>query len=308
MATFQNTILICPSCGAGELARESGPGPGPRLVCSKCTFSVEADPGTGFFDLRLGGKPQGHTLLIHEEEDFYANDRFMKFVVEENSAQLRQVIQECRPTEVLDIGCGNGDYGALFGGTGSFYCGLEPSDIPRRKSKSVAEFLESRLLVHNDPSKPLPVKKESVNLVTLLASYDHLPDRKTVIQDAWSKLKPGGYLLVNMTNYGFWLKRLINRVTDGSHFRHEDEHFCVHDPESLSAEIRSFVPEAEVFIERAGYVCIPNAPKSASFVYFSKKWIRGLNSVIKSALAKVLRLRSSGSMMIVVFRKPQSSR
>jgi hypothetical protein len=123
----------------------------------------------------------------------------------------------------------------------------------------------------------------------------------------WSKLKPGGHMVLNMTNYAFWVKALVNRLTGKQLFKNEHEHFCVHSPASLDAEIRSFVPDAERVVCDSDFVYIPNLPKKVAFLYINQPFIKFLNDLTRLLLHHIFRMRERGSIMTLVFRKPDQS-
>ena len=217
-----------------------------------------------------------------------------------NSAVLQRVLATCNPENVVDIGCGGGDYSFVLQGHLHFYYGLEPSPIPKGR------VLEERpannvVLIHTDPAKPLPLVAASAGMVMFLASYDHVPNRAQVLQQAWAAVKPGGYLLINMTNYGFWAKRILNCLVHGRVARHEDEHFCVHDPDTLEAEVLANCPGAERFTCHADYIWVPNSPLTV--LYRSRRLLQGANFFLRCCIHDLLRQRNAGAVMICVFRK-----
>ena len=121
---------------------------------------------------------------------------------------------------------------------------------------------------------------------------------------AWGKLRPGGHLLINMTNYGYWLKSLANRVRGAEHFKHEHEHFCVHSAESLPTEILGIVPGAKLIHLDSDYRHLPNLPRKLSFLYFHALWIDIANLLARTLVVDICRIRNRGAVMIAVFQKP----
>jgi SAM-dependent methyltransferase len=205
---------------------------------------------------------QDRSLLSDEEP--ILNPAMTSFAVAMTTQTIREALRKCKPNTLLDIGCGDGGYSEALSDLYTSYLGLEPSEIPAPKRLRNPPG-ENVILVHNDPSKPLPVAKNSVDLVMFLASYDHIPNRKEVVAQAWEALKPFGFLLITMTNYSFWAKRLLNFVLGREVAKQEHDHFCVHDPKTLANEILSSARIGEVFWCQADNIYIPNS--SATIFY-----------------------------------------
>ena len=215
--------------------------------------------------------------------------------------RLRRALKVIRPDIILDIGCGTGTYAFRLHGLFESYVGLDPSSMPEGFS-ATRPLPSNAVLIKNDP-ETWPIAEGEVDLVSFIASYDHIPNRAKAIKDAWSKLRPGGHLLINLTNYGYWLKRIANCMLRRQILRHEDEHFCVHSVESLTNEVRGYVEEAKLIFLDADSRHIPNLPHKLSFIYFSPRWIRILNSLSRFLVTHLLRIKNRGAVMIVVFQK-----
>ena len=297
------TILTCPNCiniPLSILAFQDNL----DLICSNCKITVKRDNRTGFLDFRplLLNPQQQQSLLEQQCQDFYANEAFKDFTLGLNNSHLLEAFDYCKPNVLLDIGCGTGGFSKLLSGRYQKYYGFDPSDIPRNLPPTQSINVNI-ILAHNDLNKPLPVINESVDTISFLASYDHIPNRGPCVQDLWQKLKPGGFMLVNMTNYGFWVKALINMITGKKLFKNEHEHFCVHNPDTLIKEISTFVPNVEVVFEDADFQYIPNLPQRLGFLYPNVAIAKFINSAVRIFLHKILRLKNRGSVMTVIFKK-----
>ena len=234
--------------------------------------------------------------------DFYANDAYQKFNTALSDDSVQHYVKDFKLDKVLEIGCGTGDMRKYLHSYGEFY-GLDPSDVINQTLPE--QDMEKVFLIHNEVSKGIPIKDESIDSIFFFASYDHIPKPKEVIIDVWSKLKPGGYMLINMTNYGFWLKQLINKITGKQLFKNESEHYCVHNPSSLITEINGFLGNDFSMAVDADRIYIPNLPKKLSFYYFNMSFIKLNNFLVRFLFHKIFRMKNRGSIMTVVFQKPE---
>ena len=291
------TAICCPCCQNQLLAGDK------KLLCSSCNTTYETLK-SGFIDFSENNPPvQERGLQSQMEVDFYSNDKFERFLAECNLNNIKECLSRFSNSALLDIGCGAGGMYKVVEEFCVHYYGCDPSDV-----EGSFEPCSGVFLIHNDISKTLPIKNESIDCIALFASYDHLPQPEAVIQDAWQKLKPGGHMLINMTNYGFWLKTLINKLSGKQLFKNEHEHYCVHSPQTLEHEIKCFIPEAKLLYSESDYVYLPNLPKKLSFVYFSTWWIRFLDGLTKTVFYKIFRMKERGSLMTLVFQKPGDSK
>jgi len=291
-----NNILLCPHCLKENLQLEETS----TLRCGRCKVTFCQNPSTFFYDFRSQVSSQDKGLLIEQELDFYSNNIFENHVRTSTRKRYKKTIQLLKPENILDIGCGTGALAETIREDFASYIGFEPSDVPNRNGCSSPENV---FLFHDDVGKELPIRNQSIDLVLFMASYDHIPNPKLIVRDAWNKLKYGGHLMIVMSNYAFWIKSFINLMGSRTFFKHEHEHYCVHSPESLEKEILSFVPEAHLEMIDADDLYIPNLPKVVSLLYFNNWWLWALNKVLKFFCTSILRLKHRGSTMILVFKK-----
>lgn len=288
------TPLTCPACG--ECIRI--PSDRSELVCPACGRVFAINPLDGFYALYDLAPIQNRSLLSDEEP--ILNPAMTSFGVSLTVRTIREALRKCRPNTVLDIGCGNGGYAEALSSLYTSYLGLEPSVIPA--SKRISKPLgENVILVHNDPSRPLPVKKNSCDLVMFLASYDHIPNRNEMVAQAWDAVKPFGFMLITMTNYSFWAKRMLNFVLGREVAKQEHDHYCVHTPSTLEAEVLSNGRIGEVFWCEADNIYIPNS--RAQILYQSRLVLTVANWLLRHTVTSFLRKKHAGSTMTVVLRK-----
>jgi SAM-dependent methyltransferase len=217
------------------------------------------------------------------------------------AAGLRRAIKACDPNTVLDIGCGSGWYSFSLRDCYTTYIGLEPSDIPQDRRLCEAPP-RNVLLVHNDPVKPLPVADASIEMALFLASYDHIPNRRGMLEEVWRVLRPGGFILITMTNYGFWAKRLLNVLSGQQLAKAEHDHFCVHDPRTLEEEVLEFTGAKLVRCD-ADDIYLPNS--RLRLLYRSQFLLGIFNRGLRFLVHDVLACSNSGSTMTLVFQKPR---
>lgn len=293
-----NTVLSCPRGHRALLSiHDDG------AVCPTCGTAYPRNGRTGFYDLRTTAPMQHRSLLIHEAETSVSQTPFFRAAWAANAAELRHVLGQRPPGVVLDIGCGGGGFASDLAGLYQIYYGLEPSDIPQARVRELRTDL-SMVLAHNDPAKMLPLATGSVDSAMLLASYDHIPDLGLVLRPAWDALVPGGRLLINMTNYGFWAKRLLNWLTRKPRWQHVEDHFRVHSPTSLIEEVGTSLPDAGVDRIVADYWYLPRPPSVIASL-IPPFAVMTLDALLKVTVRSIFRKKNAGSTMIVVFKKPE---
>jgi SAM-dependent methyltransferase len=267
------------------------------LICAACPHRIVREESDGFYSFQNEPPAQDRSLLVHMEAP--RNRYLRQYSHKLNQTQLREVFSSFDCAAVLDIGCGAGQSWRYF--TQPFrYYGLEPSPLPERLRRLEPPPAHV-MLIRNDPSKPLPVAAASFTMATFLASYDHIPDRREILRQTWESLRIGGHMVFYMTNYGFWAKRFVNALMRRPAFKHEHEHYCVHSPESLTAEVTAECPGARLVDCRADYFWVPNTP--FRLLYRSKLLLRALDLTAWIAVHGILRLRNAGAVMICVFEK-----
>lgn len=224
-----DNILKCPTCDSNteSLLIKKG-----SVECRQCK-SIYKKNGS-FYNLYIGEKVSEGFLLEEQEENVVTNEKFGTFVFNATLNQLKKELNHFKCSNILDLGCGNGAYANFLEGYYDKYYGLEPSDIPEKRLLKVEDGeISNTVLCHFSTNGSYPIQNNSVDVVSLIAVYDHIPDIKPSIIDAWNKVKKGGGMIVVMQNYDFWIKSIAKGIVNEKHLKHEDAHFRVHSPESL---------------------------------------------------------------------------
>lgn len=110
-----------------------------------------------------------------------------------------------RGLDLVDVGCAHADFEVWARPHLASYTGVEPSKalLPRDRSEGRA----FRLL--RGTAEKLPVKEASADVVLLKEVLDHCYDPAAVLKEARRVLRPGGAVLLTLTNDHAWYKRLL---------------------------------------------------------------------------------------------------
>jgi tRNA (uracil-5-)-methyltransferase TRM9 len=102
------------------------------------------------------------------------------------------------PLTVLDVGCGNGRFGAFLAqklGTDLVYCGMDSNPVLLERARAALSGLEARLELRDVIENP-PDGGE-YDLVALFGVLHHVPgsqQRREFIRTLAQRVTPGGYL------------------------------------------------------------------------------------------------------------------
>ncbi|HTB23108.1 MAG TPA: class I SAM-dependent methyltransferase [bacterium] len=122
-----------------------------------------------------------------------------------------------RGLDLVDVGCAHADFEAWARPQLASYTGVEPSTALLPKNRS--EGADFRLL--RGKAEKLPCAAKSADLVLLKEVLDHCYDPAAVLKEASRVLRPGGVVLLTLTNDRAWYKRLLPgraaRIKAGQH-------------------------------------------------------------------------------------------
>jgi SAM-dependent methyltransferase len=161
--------LRCAACGVSYPVRETIP----DMVSSSL---MSADEWTAWQQHLEGFQARRNKRL--ETPDAVINKFDKSLSMQEDFAAFTQIDGGC----VLDVGCGPGKFRHRFAPPGPDYIGIDP--IPLAECET---FPFMRAL-----AEKLPVRRDSVDHVTVLGALDHFKDRDAFLREVVRVLKPGG--------------------------------------------------------------------------------------------------------------------
>ncbi len=150
---------------------------------------------TAFFD---GSKPwQGD--LYRAQDDYFAH------VIQRRKAYAMEMIQALPgipPGRVLDVGCGSGVYLEELLAMGFEAYGMDISEemLAVTRSRLSAAVEAGRLHLAQGDVEHIPFETGTFDLVTCVGVFGYLLRDEAALAEILRVLKPGGYLLLNLTN------------------------------------------------------------------------------------------------------------
>ena len=143
--------------------------------CERCGFE--------FFDPALAGNEAFYRELEHAE--YFVENR-------PEFGRTLQLVRKFGLRRVLDVGCGSGIFLELARQSGCETCGLELNPAAAEKARARGHRVFSRLLHELKPGEV----GEGFELITLFQVLEHVPEPVTLLRQAATLLRPGGYISV----------------------------------------------------------------------------------------------------------------
>lgn len=129
---------------------------------------------------------------------------------------------------LVDAGCGHADFRSYLPSVWR-YVGVDPS--PEQLAHALQADPKARLI--QGAAECLPLRAASCEAVLLKEVLDHSFDPSAVFQEAARVLKPGGLLVVTLTNDRSWFKRLLPGINRRLKEKQKD-HFHFFGPADLA--------------------------------------------------------------------------
>ncbi|MCH7564189.1 MAG: class I SAM-dependent methyltransferase [Gemmatimonadetes bacterium] len=173
-------VVRCTNCGLVFL--------NPRLVPSRLTAIYESE---GYYrrSQTEEGPPRGYA-------DYLSLRDHLRFVADEVLRPLKGMT----PGKVLDVGCSMGIVLDRFREHGWQPYGVDVSPYATDHARR-----ELGITVFTGTVEQVDLPSESLDLITMLLTVEHLSDPKSVLRDLNNVLKPGGVLVVGTHDIeGFW--------------------------------------------------------------------------------------------------------
>ena len=109
---------------------------------------------------------------------------------------------------VLDLGCGLGASSAALARLGFHVIGMDPVEVSVRIGTLAVRECGVGALVTLlvGAGEALPIRAGSFDIVVLCGVIEHVPPahRRALLHEAWSALRPGGFLLIHDTPNRLW--------------------------------------------------------------------------------------------------------
>jgi SAM-dependent methyltransferase len=139
-----------------------------------------------------------------------------------------------RALDLVDVGCAHADFEPWVRGALRSYTGVEPSRalLPQNRFEGKA----FRLL--RGQAEKLPLKAASADAVLLKEVLDHCWSPEKVLREVRRVLRPGGVVLLTLTNDRAWYKRLLPAWAARIKASQEGEHFNFFHPDWVAALLR----------------------------------------------------------------------
>lgn len=218
------TFIVCPQC-RGDLARQHD-----SFECRACAKSypvreeipqfdepavrtgageaTESNDGGGSRDQRRGYWDRGwqarfmsdHAFLnelrtradwvayLEREKEILGKDRHVS-VIEASRGTIQGKV-------LLDIGCGAGTSGAMFGYSGAQYIGLDHSPHAAMYTLRHLRAVRGEGFTLQSNAEALPLRDGCIDVVYSNGVLHHTPNFSTAMDEAYRVLKPGGRAIV----------------------------------------------------------------------------------------------------------------
>ncbi len=154
-----------------------------------------------------------------------------------NSLAFRAFLRDVTPGRVLDVGCGPGDYLAVWQQLGWHVEGVEPNPEVARRA---AERLGAR--VHAGFIEEVSLPDGGYDVITMSHSLEHVPSPRTVLGILRAALARNGRLVLMVPNFAAWDRRVFGATWYGLEVPRHLYHF---EPATITALLEAVGFEVE---------------------------------------------------------------
>ncbi len=123
---------------------------------------------------------------------------------------LHEEVAEIHFGTCAEVCCGTGEAFALFEKSIDTGIGVDISSSMLEKAKSA--FPNSQLLFVQGDATLLPLADNSFDSVAMLGGIHHVPDRKSLFEQIFRVLKPGGVFFFREPVSDFWLWKFLRAI------------------------------------------------------------------------------------------------
>jgi len=133
---------------------------------------------------------------------------------------------------LLDVGAGRGDFYKSVENLVKKYVGIEPSSAMHKD-----DIIEEDFELKSGSGEKISYKEE-FDVCLIKEVLDHCYDPEKVIKNCFEALKPGGALIISLTNSRAYYKLILKRRAKKIEESHEDHlfHFSPHDIKKIIIE------------------------------------------------------------------------
>lgn len=136
--------------------------------------------------------------------------------------------------DVLDIGCGAGEFSAALAGIGARPLAVDVAQEALRRARELVPGLDARLW---EAGEPLPADDASVDAIWAGEVIEHVVDVAPWLSELRRVLRPRGTLLVTTPHHGraTLLSLALSRRRFAAHFEPRSDHLRFFSPDTLAA-------------------------------------------------------------------------
>ena len=133
----------------------------------------------------------------------------MRFMHQLRLKRLRMYVDLNIRSEVLDVGCGQGIF--LEEVRRAFGCGIAGCDTSDLGLQDMSPEPRRAIDFRKGELTEVDFDDDHYDMVVALHVLEHIPDARTFVAQAWTKVRPGGILAVEMPNFGSLVRRLTGK-------------------------------------------------------------------------------------------------